>query len=132
MREVLSSAAEAELGALFVNGKESCPIRLCLEDLGHNQPPTPMQTNNNTASGIANDTVKQKRSKAIDMRFYWIRDRTRHGHFYIHWKPGEHQYADYHTMHHLPTVHRELRQRYLHTEGEENKTKNDANFERVC
>jgi hypothetical protein len=68
MREVLSSAAEAELGALFHNGKEACPLRIALEEMGHPQPATPMATDNNTASGIATDTVKQKRSKAIDMR----------------------------------------------------------------
>ena len=69
MREVLSSAAEAELGALFHNGKEACPLRVALEEMGHPQPATPMATDNNTANGIATDTVKQKRSKAIDMRF---------------------------------------------------------------
>lgn len=67
MREVLSSAAEAELGALFHNGKEACPLRMALEEMSHPQPATPMATDNNTASGIATDTVKQKRSKAIDM-----------------------------------------------------------------
>jgi hypothetical protein len=79
LREVVSSAAEAELAALFHNGKEACPLRTCLEELGHPQPTTPIVTDNSTASGIANDTVKQKRSKAIDMRFYWIRDRVRQG-----------------------------------------------------
>ena len=73
MREVLSSAAEAELAALFHNSKKACPIRTTLEELGHPQPPTPIQTDNSTAAGIANDTVKQKRSKAINMRFYWVR-----------------------------------------------------------
>ena len=37
MRKVLSSAAEAELGALFHNAKEACPIRTSLEELGHLQ-----------------------------------------------------------------------------------------------
>jgi hypothetical protein len=80
MREVvLSSAAEAELDAAFHNGKTACPIRVALEELRHPQPPTPLITGNNTAVRITNDTVKQKRSKAMDMRFYWIRDRTRQG-----------------------------------------------------
>jgi hypothetical protein len=38
--------------------------------------------------GIINDTVKQRRSKAMDMRFYWVRDRTRLGHFIVNWKKG--------------------------------------------
>ena len=48
MREVLSSAAEAKLGALFHNGKEACPLRIALEELGHPQSATPMATDNNT------------------------------------------------------------------------------------
>jgi hypothetical protein len=38
---------------------------MCLEELGHLQPTTPLKTDNTTANGIANDTVKQKRSKAM-------------------------------------------------------------------
>jgi hypothetical protein len=89
-REVLSSAAEAELGGVFNNAKEACPIRICLEELGHPQPPTAIKTDNSTAyDGIANVTVKQKRSKAIDMmRFYWIVDRVRQKRFYVYWAPG--------------------------------------------
>jgi hypothetical protein len=29
-------------------------------------------TDNTTAGGIANDTIKAKRTKAMDMRFHWI------------------------------------------------------------
>ena len=114
MREVLSSAAEAELAALFHNGKEACPLRITLEELGHPQPPTPIQTDNSTASGIANDTVKQKRSKAIDMRFYWIRDRVRQGQFHIFWKKGILNKADYFTKHHPPSHHQAIRSTYLY------------------
>jgi hypothetical protein len=88
LREVVSSTAEAKLAGLFHNGKEACPICICLEELGHPQPPTPIVTDNSTAAGIANDTVKQKLSKAIDMHFYWIRDHVRQGQFHIYWKRG--------------------------------------------
>jgi hypothetical protein len=60
LRAVLSSAAEAGLGALFYNGKEPVPERITLDELGHPQPPTPMVTDNSAATGIANDSVKQK------------------------------------------------------------------------
>jgi hypothetical protein len=76
LKVVVSSAAEAELGALFHNGKDDAWLRTTLTDMGHPQHPTPIQTDNSCASGIANGTVKQRRSKAIDMRFYWIRDRV--------------------------------------------------------
>ncbi len=85
LREVVSSAAEAELGGLFYNGKDAVPERITLDALGHPQPPTPTLTHNSTASGIANDSVKQRRSKAMDMRYYWTRDRARQGHFYVYW-----------------------------------------------
>ena len=55
----------------------------------------PVVTDNNTASGIATDAVKQKRSKAIDMRFYWIRDRVRQGQFQVYWRKGATNRADY-------------------------------------
>ena len=70
MKEVVSSAAEAETGGLFYNGKEACPIHTTLSELGFLQGPTPIQTDNSTACNIANETVKQRQSKAMDMRYY--------------------------------------------------------------
>ena len=70
------SAAEAEVGALYTNDQEILPMRQCLEELGHKQLATPLKTNNSTAKGIINNTIKQKSSKAMEMRFYWLRDRT--------------------------------------------------------
>ena len=110
---VLSSATEAELAALFYNGKEAAMLRNTLRDMGHPQTATPIQTDNACAAGIANDTVKQRRSKAMDMRFYWVRDRVRQGHFLIHWRKGADNLADYFTKHHSPSHHRRMRQRYL-------------------
>ena len=73
----MASAAEAELGWLFLNGKEKVDSRERLRDMGHLQnEPTPIQTYNSTATRIANNTIKQRISKEIDMRFYWVRDRT--------------------------------------------------------
>ena len=114
MKEVVSAASEAELGGLFHNGKEACPIRVCLEELGHPQPATPIKTDNTTADGIANDTVKQKRSKAIDMRFYWIRDRVQQGQFHVCWRKAELNRADYFTKHHSARHHQQMRNVYLH------------------
>jgi hypothetical protein len=79
MGNVLASAAEAKIGVLFLKGQEALPTRVTLTELGHMQPATPIKTDNSTAAGFANDTIKQKRSKAIDMRFYWIKDRVRQG-----------------------------------------------------
>jgi hypothetical protein len=84
----MSSAAEAEIGAVFINAKEGAVLRTTLEELGHKHPPTPMETDNTTATGYSNGTIKQKRTKAMDMRFYWIKDRVKQGQFNVYWGPG--------------------------------------------
>jgi len=60
MKQVVSSAAKAKLGVLFLNAQAVCPIQTALDELDHLQPATPLQTDNSMASGIANDMVKQK------------------------------------------------------------------------
>jgi hypothetical protein len=119
IKAVLSSAAEAELGALFFNAKEGCQIRNTLTDLGHIQPPTPIQADNACAVGIVNDSIKLKRSKAMDIRFYWVRDRVQQGQFVVYWKKGIDNDADYFTKHHSPAHHRVKRSRYLHEDQHE-------------
>jgi hypothetical protein len=114
MRNVLSSATEAEVGACFHNAQDACPLRVTLEEMNWPQPTTPIQVDNSCAHGIINDTVKQRRSKAIDMRFYWVRDRVRQGQFRVHWQPGSSNMADYFTKHHSPKHHRQMRSTYLH------------------
>jgi hypothetical protein len=113
LKEVLSSASEAEMAGLYHNGKESVPEGITLEELGHPQPATPIVTDNSTASGIANDSVKQKRSKGMNMRFYWIRDRVRQGQFIVYWRRGISNHADYFTKHHSDKHHRETRPTYV-------------------
>ena len=73
----MGSAAEAEPGGLFLNDKETIDLREMLQEMGHPQnEPTLIQTDNSKATGISNNTIKQRRSKAMDMRFHWVRDRT--------------------------------------------------------
>ena len=115
LKVVVSSAAEAEIGALFVNAKEAEPIRTALEELGYPQNATPIQTDNSTAYGIVNETIKQRRSRAIDMRFYWLQDRVKQGHFRVYWAPGDDNLADYFTKHHSPAHHERMRPKYIYT-----------------
>jgi len=115
MCQVMSSTAKAELGALFLNAQTSCPIHIALDELGHPQPATPLQIDNNTASSIINDTVKQKCSKAVDMWFYWLHDRKRQGQFHIFWHPGNTNQADYFSKHHPASHHKAIWPTYLHT-----------------
>ncbi len=113
LRNVMASAAESEVGALFVNSQEAIPLRYALEELGHPQPPTPVQTDNSTAAGYSNNTIKQKRSKAMDMRFSWLQCRERQRQFIIYWRPGSENLGDYHTKHHSASHHRKMRPQFL-------------------
>jgi hypothetical protein len=105
--------------SLFENTKRATILRTTLEEMGHPQPATPVQTDNSTACGIANDNIKQQRSRAIDMRFYWVRDRFNQGQFHIYWGPGKLNLADYYSKHHLPENHQQMRGTYLYTGTEE-------------
>ena len=89
-------------------------MRFTLIELGYSHPPTPMCTNNSTVNGILNATITQNRSKAIDMRFYWLHDRVEQGQFHIYWAPCYVNLTDYFTKHHSPSHHLRLRPLYLH------------------
>ena len=114
LKHVVSSVAEAEFGAVFVNAKEGTVTRTTLSEMGHKQDATDLRTDNSTADGIINNTVQQKRSKAMDMRFYWVKDRVEQGQFNVGWAPGDTNMGDYFTKHHSPAHHKRMRAYYLH------------------
>jgi hypothetical protein len=112
---VVGSAAEAEIGAGYLNGQDVVPIVTTLEELGHAQAPTPIQVDNTTSDGFANSTMKQKRSKAMDMRWYWLRDRVNQGKILVYFRPGKDNLADPFTKHHTPAHIREMKPKFMHT-----------------
>ena len=67
IKTVMTSAAEAEIGAMYINAREAVPQIMTLSEMGHPQP---------------------RRIKAMDMRFHWIRCRDAQGQFRYYWKPG--------------------------------------------
>ena len=107
------SAAEVEFGALYLNAKEAVYLRQILTELGHPQPRTPIQTDNSTAEGVINNKIQPKRTKAMDMRFHWLRDCKAQGQFRIYWRPGKTNLADYFTKHHPPMHHVNVRSEFL-------------------
>ena len=66
MKAVMGSAAEAEVNGQYINALELSPMRTTLGELDHPQPPTPFKTDNSTADGIMNKTIKQRQRKAMD------------------------------------------------------------------
>ena len=113
IKAVMSSAAEAELGAIYLNAREAVFIRQILIEMGHPQMRTPIQTDNSTAEGVINNTIQPKRTKAMDMRYHWLRDREAQGQLRIHWKSGKTNLADYFTKHHPPLHHVNIRASFL-------------------
>jgi hypothetical protein len=102
-----------ELFFLFLNAKEAVYLCQILTKMGHSQPRTPIQTDNTTAEGVINNKIQLKRTKAMDMRFHWLRDREAQGQFKIYWRPGGTNLADYFTKHHLPAHHVNVRAEFL-------------------
>ena len=67
IRHIMSSATEAELAALYIMAREAVYIQIILEEMGHAQPPTPLQTDNAMAEAVTNKKVQPKRTKAMNM-----------------------------------------------------------------
>ena len=63
----MSSATKAKLAALYIMAREAVYIRIILEEMGHAQPPTPVQTDNAMAEAVTDRKVQPKRTKAMDM-----------------------------------------------------------------
>ena len=105
MKNVLSSAAEAELAALFETAKTMVPLRQALVEMGWPQGRSPIQTDNTTANGVVNNTIVPRNLKAMDLRLHWLRCREAQGQFKIYWEKGEENWGDYSTKHHPPQYH---------------------------
>jgi hypothetical protein len=114
IKNVVASADESEVGACFQNAQSGAQLRVTLTELGHIQPPTPLRTDNSTAFGILKETIKQKISKAMEMRYHWLTDRVRQKQFDVYWRPGRENLGDCHTKHHSAQHHKDMRGLILH------------------
>ena len=111
---VAVSAAKAELVALFFNAQEAKIMALTLLEIDHPQPTIPIQCDNTTAVGIVNNTVKRQRSRAMEMRYFWLLDGKVQRRFAVYYHPGQENLGDYQTKHHIGTHHTRARPFYLH------------------
>ena len=112
IKAVMSSTAEAEIGALYINCKETIPARHALEFLGHKQPPTSMQTDNTTALGVVNNNV-MKKLKSMDMKYQWLLCQIIQRQFRHYWGAGNSNNGDYVTKHHASIHHQTTRPIFL-------------------
>jgi hypothetical protein len=110
---VVLSAAEAELGALFMNAREAVYLWRIFVEMGHPQPKTPIQIDNSTAEGFINSKIQPKCTKSMDMRFQWLKDRQAKEQFRFCWRSGKTNLADYFTKHHPAAHHQSVRVEFL-------------------
>ena len=113
MKSVMSSAAEAEIGALFLNSRQAIPARRTLIEMGHRQVPTPIQTDNTTALGFVSKNLNPKATKSTNMKYWWPRDRSDQEKFRYYWGRGTGNRADYQTKHFCAAYHRQVRPEIL-------------------
>jgi hypothetical protein len=58
IKHVMTSATEAELATLYIMAQDAVYIQIVLKEMVHKQPPTPLQTDNAMAKGVANGKVQ--------------------------------------------------------------------------
>lgn len=106
---VTQAASETEYATAYTNAQVGEAIRQNLNDFGCKQNPTPIIYDNIVTGHMANQTCKLRRSKAIAMRYHWLRDRVQMGHFIMVWRPGAINLADYlskaHPVSHFRATH---------------------------
>jgi hypothetical protein len=117
LKLVAASAAEAELGALFLNVQEARILRLILSEMGHAQPRTPVHVDNTTCVGIVNNTIKRQRSRAMEMRYFWLLDQTTQQYVKVYYQPGAENMGDYPSKAHTGHIHKHVRPYYVQLEN---------------
>ena len=108
-------AAEAELGALFVNAIEAKILRLTLHKLGHPQTHTPIHVDNTTTVGIVNFTIKRQQSREMNMQYFVLLCQEAQRILNVRYHPGSVNLGDYQTNLHDGTHHERVRPFYVHT-----------------
>ena len=94
----MESSTEAELVELFESYQKATFMQTVLAEMVHSQPLTPVAMHNAAANSIINRTAKK--TKAVDMIFYWVRYRIQKKHFHIFWEERKKNLAEYVTKYH--------------------------------
>ena len=92
-------------------------LRLTLEEMGWKQGPTTIFFDNNTASKICNNTIKRKRSRAMNGQYFWLIYQVNLNTYRIKWAPGLKNMANYFTKHFAATHHRDVWPFYVQMEN---------------
>jgi hypothetical protein len=108
---VCAAASDAEYAALFQIAQLMYFYRIVCEACGYPQGPSPIYVDNDVARGIAERSVKVKRSKSIDKSFHYIRDRVELQELIILRVDTEDNISDFFTKALPPVRHQQLASR---------------------
>jgi hypothetical protein len=109
LKLVAALAAEAELGALFLNSQKAtiCPqgtwTPAATYPLSHQQHYT-----------VGNNTIKQLRLWAIEMQYYWLLDAKVQKLIRFHYQLGQEKLGDYPSKYHSANIHQHVCQYNVH------------------
>ena len=113
IKAVISSTAETQLGAIFINCKEAITELQALEVMELTQTLTPMQTDNTIAHGVVTNNISRKQLKSMGMKLHWLRCRKPQGNFRNYWRSGPTNLGYYVTKHHAAIHYRTISPHYL-------------------
>ena len=94
-KTVALSAAEAEYVALFHNAQKGARLKLTLGELGYPQGAVPVKTDSECAWGLATGTRQGRRTKAVLLRYDWLKEQTATKQLRVFWRRGVENRADY-------------------------------------
>ena len=113
IKHVMSSYSEAETAAILYHCKAALPLRVSIEEMGHEQFKKPVTTDITAANGLIRKTMIPKRAKYCNMRFNFLKCREVHNQFDLVWRKGKLNKADYHSKRHPNHHYRRKRGDYV-------------------
>ena len=91
---VALSSTEAEYMALCEAVKEAIHIRKLFQDLGCNKGPSIIYEDNQGSIALSENPVHHKRTKHIDIKYHFVREKVDNKEVILKYIPTEHQLAD--------------------------------------
>ena len=85
--------------------------------MGHQQPKNPVHVDNTTCVGIVNNMIKRQRSRAMEMRYFWLLDQTTQQYIKVYYQPGAENMGDYPSKAHTGHIHKHVRPYYVHMDN---------------
>ena len=95
MKNVLASAMEAELGVLFVNCHIRAALKIDLNEMVHQKPPTPVATEISTGDRFVKKNIQQQILILINMIFYWVHNKVIQWHYLLYLERVKDNLANY-------------------------------------